>query len=241
MSPIFNSIHLEKATISKKVVDHVKNLIINRKLKSGEKLPPEREMAHMLNVSRNTIRESYKILTALGYVQTKHGQGVFVSDGKTILEQFASTFFIENDQLRELFAIRKLLETQSVGWAAEKATEEQIKELQNIMEHAYSLAEEDNNCLTVAKADQEFHLLLAEMSGNSILIRIMFNLTDLLAESRRETMEIPGRVFDSLKEHTEIVKAVSDRNADQAKEQMLIHLNSVESALFRKKEHSKNQ
>lgn len=84
----------------------------------------------------------------------------------------------------------------------------------------------------IAKNDQDFHLSLAEISGNSVLIRIMYNLIDLLKESRENAMQIPGRPLKSLEEHQEIVKAIEKRDPVLAEKQMLKHLNSVENSFI---------
>jgi GntR family transcriptional repressor for pyruvate dehydrogenase complex len=234
---MFDSFHFEKKGISTKFVDYIKDLIIQGKLLPGEKLPSEREMSQMTNVSRNTIRESYKILAALGYVEVKHGQGVFVADENSSLEQWAATFFIKNDQILELFEIRKLLETQSVKRAADRATKEQIEHLKEITSFPADRMTEDK--MFIAKNDQDFHLSLAEISGNSVLIRIMYNLIDLLKESRENAMQIPGRPLKSLEEHQEIVKAIEKRDPVLAEKQMLKHLNSVENSfIYEMKEYS---
>ncbi|MBO8173112.1 MAG: FadR family transcriptional regulator [Bacillaceae bacterium] len=231
---MFHFMHFDKTTISKKVVDDIKNLIVTGKLQPNEKLPPERELAKMLNVSRNTVREAYKILAALGFVQIQHGKGVFVSDEDTSLDQFAATFFIKNDRILELFEIRKLLETQSVRWAAERATPQAVQELRQMTDEACQAAEKGADKLVLARADQAFHLYLAEMSGNSVLLRIMHHLIDLFKESREETLEIPGRAVKSLEEHRDIIRALAQHDPKQAERNMLKHLSSVEKALIRK-------
>ncbi|GGE53236.1 GntR family transcriptional regulator [Pullulanibacillus camelliae] len=223
----------EKTTISKKVVDYIKDLIIEHKLKSGEKMPSERELAELLNVSRNTIRESYKILATLGYVEIKHGQGVFVANEHTSMEQWAASVFITDSQIEELFEIRKLLETKSVESVAERITDEQLERLWLVTNNAYEVAEKNNDFDYIAKADQEFHLLLAEFSGNSVLKRLMYNLIDLLKESRRKSIQIPGRSLKSISEHQDIIRAIAKKDPDQAIRRMLKHLESVEKALIK--------
>ncbi len=91
---MFRSINFQKNYHSRSVVDYIRNLIINEDLTQGEKLPSEREMSEILNVSRNTVREAYQILSSLGYVHIKHGQGVFVSSDTESIQQWAASFFL---------------------------------------------------------------------------------------------------------------------------------------------------
>lgn len=229
---MFDPSQFTKTTVSKKVVDHVKDLIFQKKIVSGEKLPSEREMAELLKISRNTVREAYKILAALGYVEIRHGQGVFVADDTQSLDQWAASFFVKSDQILELFEMRRVLETQSAKWAAVHATEEEVKKLKEHVARSYVLLKESENEHLIAKADQEFHLMLAEFSGNSILYRIMCNLIDLLSEVRKETMEIPGRLSKSIQEHDKIVQAVAAADQKRAEKEMRDHLESVRKALL---------
>jgi GntR family transcriptional regulator, transcriptional repressor for pyruvate dehydrogenase complex len=229
---MFESTQFTKTSVSKKVVDYIKELIMEKKLVKGEKLPSEREMSEKLSISRNTVREAYQILATLGYVEIKHGQGVFVSNESASVDKWAAAFFVKTDQIIELFEMRRVLETQSVKWAAENASEDQVKKLKDHVEHSYKLIQEKSNEYLIAKADQEFHLMLAEFSGNSILYRIMHNLIDLLKEVRKEAMEIPGRQKRSIEEHERIVASVASKNVEQAENEMLNHLESVRSELL---------
>lgn len=229
------NVEFKKTTISKHVVEYIKELIRQGELSAGEKLPPEREMAKMLNLSRNTIREAYKILAALGYVQIKHGQGVFVASEDYYLSQITDTFFIKNDQILELFDIRKILEVQSVKWASERATEEQLEELKQIADRGYEGVINGVDGETLVKRDIEFHIYLAEITGNSILIRIMHNLIDLLTETRTKALEkIPGRATKALKEHQIIVQAMMNKDPLNAERYMLTHLEDASKALMNK-------
>lgn len=230
----FENIELNKTTVSKKVVEKIKDLIIDGTLKEGEKLPAERSMATMLNVSRNTIREAYKMLAVLGYIEIKHGLGVFVIDENASLDQITSSFFIKNDQIMELFEMRKVLESSSIKWAVERGTDEQINELERLVENSINLIENEKNISEIAQSDQDFHLFIAEISGNSVLYRTMLNLVDLLAESRSFTMDIPGRMKTSINDHKDIVEAVKARDVELAERKMLKHLDSVEKELITK-------
>jgi GntR family transcriptional repressor for pyruvate dehydrogenase complex len=130
-----------------------------------------------------------------------------------------------------------LLETQSVKRAAERAVEEQIKELRDLID--FSVAEDESNPVELGENDLTFNLLLAEISGNSVLMRIMYNLIGLLKESREKSMQIPGRALKSLEEHAEIVKAISQQDSAQAEKCMLTHLDSVEQSFIKRIEQEK--
>ena len=123
---MFEQLKFDRSTVPSKIVEEFKRLIKSGELKLGEKLPAERELSQQLNVSRNTIRESYKILSTLGLIEIKHGHGAFVMNDNTNLHSLTDHFFVRNDQFADLFEIRKLIETQAVVWAVERATDKQV-------------------------------------------------------------------------------------------------------------------
>ncbi len=143
-------------------------------------------------------------------------------------------FFNKNDQLIELFEIRKLLETQSVKWAVSNIQHKHIEELNSFIDKDLDYIKNKEKYIDISLADQKFHLLISKLSGNSVLYRIMYNLIDLMKEVRMETLQIPGRLEKSVEEHREILKALSNKDAIQSERKMLEHLNSVENALIKK-------
>lgn len=222
---------VDRKSISEEVVEYLKSLIYQGKYKSGEKIPGEREMAQKINVSRNTVREAYKVLEAQGYLNIRHGQGVFVSDEDSQIRKLTSSFFIKQDTFVELFAIRKILETEAVSWLVEKLNPHHQQELMQLMDTHQQALTNKISFREQALLDQKFHLALARMSGNSILLRIMIHLIDLLTEVRTKTIRIPGRAEQSLREHIQIASAILAQEKTLAKENMLNHLNSVEQSI----------
>lgn len=222
---------IDRKSISEEVVEYLKSLIYQGKYKPGEKIPGEREMAQKINVSRNTVREAYKILEAQGYLHIRHGQGVFVADEDSQIHKLASSFFIKQDTMLELFSIRKILETEAIVWLVDNLTFQHQEELKQLMAAHLQALTNRIDFREQALLDQKFHLALARMSGNSVLLRIMIQLIDLLTEVRTKTIRIPGRAEQSLREHVQIANAILDKEKDLARERMLSHLNSVERSI----------
>lgn len=235
---MFKPIHEERKTFSKKVVDHIKELITTGQLREGEKLPSERELAEMMQVSRPTIREAFKILSALGYVDIRHGHGVFVANHSVRIDNLAEFLFLQTDTIHELFEVRKMIETESIARAVQRSNSEYLQEItaktleiyhRVIVAKEFSDPDERENFLS--RSDQEFHLMIAQAAGNEVVLRVMNNLIDLLRQSRMRAMKIPGRVEQSLVEHIDIAKALSARDEVLARKCMLLHLDSVEQDL----------
>jgi GntR family transcriptional repressor for pyruvate dehydrogenase complex len=240
---LFKSINEERKTFSRKVVEHVRDLITSGQLKPGDKLPPERELAEMMNVSRPTIREAFKILSAMGFLRIRQGQGVFVADQSERLDNLASFLFLETDTIHELFEVRKMIETESAARAAQRGTPEFLEQIYRftcdcydrvVVHPQFATVEEREKFLS--DSDQQFHLMVAEAAGNEVVVRIMTNMIDLLRLSRMRSMKIPGRVEQSLKEHMSIAEALKAKNARLARSRMTDHLAGVEKALLKELE-----
>lgn len=235
---MFKSINEENKTFTNKAVEQIKNLIINGELSPGDKIPSERQLAEIMNVSRPTIREAFKILSAMGFVNIKQGSGVIVADQSVRIDSLASLLFLRTDNIHELFEVRKVIETQIAGWAAQRGTTNFLKEIE-MKEKSYQKVITNNEFKNkedretfISQSDQKFHLMIAEASGNEVILRLMNNLIDLLYKSRTQSMKIPGRVEQSLEEHIEIAKAFQARDVKLARKKMLKHLNSVEEDLL---------
>ncbi|GGC83722.1 GntR family transcriptional regulator [Thalassobacillus devorans] len=229
---MFNDFEIERKGISERAADHIKQMIVDGRYEVNQKLPGEREMALNLKVSRNTVREAYKILEAYGYVRIKHGTGIFVASEEHQILKMTSFFFVSTDRIKDLFAIRKILEKNAIQWAIENASDEQINKLSQIVEEAKTVADKGEDYASLARLDHQFHLALADISQNSVLIRIMHNLIDLLEESRMQVIQIPGRPVKSVDEHADIIEALKVKDVTLAQKYMEEHLESVEKSIM---------
>lgn len=232
---MFKPIVDDHANLYQKIVSQIKKLIAQGKLQPGDRLPPERELCSLLNVSRTSIREALKILTALGLVDIRHGQGVFVAEMNTdqVIVQLASLLVARQDSIKDLFEIRKIIETQAAAWAAERAAEDEIEDIVAIAGVSVERVEAGDLSLTEAKElDTRFHNTIAEATHNAVLVRIMYNLLDILSESRSQSLVIPHRAEKSTYEHRDIAARIEGRDIRGAGDAMLRHLEGVERSIF---------
>lgn len=217
--------------ISEQVADSIKKKIQAGEYQVGERIPGEREMGLELSVSRNTVREAYKILEAYGYLQVKHGTGVFVASPEHQIQKVTEALFVSTEQIKDFFSVRRILEDWTVKWAIEHSSDDQIAELEQIVNEANEIVKETIDYKRLAALDHKFHITIANNSKNTVLTGIMNYLIDLLSESRNKTMQIPGRAFQSVQEHAEIIKAMKQRNSELAQQCMKEHLESVERSI----------
>ncbi|MDK2824507.1 MAG: GntR family transcriptional regulator, transcriptional repressor for pyruvate dehydrogenase complex [Clostridia bacterium] len=237
---MFSPIKKDPTSVYEKILKELTSAIMHGDLKPGDKLPAERNLAEMMGVSRTSLREALKMLAAQGMVEIKHGQGVFITEKETptnLLKGFAGQKLLDSNTLKDLFELRKLLETQNAVWVCQRGSDEAIISLTRLVEETLSALQKNKDDLIIlAKQDSEFHTKLAEASGNKVIVRVMHDLLDLLNESRCQALSIPERPQKSLNEHKDIVEALKLRDVELVKEKMLTHLTNVEAELLKPKE-----
>jgi GntR family transcriptional repressor for pyruvate dehydrogenase complex len=222
---------IKQKKISEEITDQLKSLISQGKLKPGEKLPAERELAKSLNVSRVSLREALNKLQGMGLLEIQQGNRTFVRPitTRSIFDPLVSFTKNSSAHVLQVFEIRKYLEIGSVSLAAERATNDEIKQI----ERNLKLMEDDlkKNRLG-AKADLDFHSKIVEAAHNHAYLHIMHTLYDLLQEELRVTW---GGVFGKkvireklFKQHKNIFSAIKQRNPQKGAEETLKHLSFVE-------------
>lgn len=229
----FNPIH-EHQNISEKIMCEIKRFISEGKLKPGDKLPGERDLAQMLGVSRNSLREALKSLAATGVVEIKHGQGVFITNCEleNIFKQYLASFNIDIEKLRDLYTVRRVLETQAIELACQKASDDELKAIKNfLLETKKNITKSQDTFVLLAESDGKFHNSIMKASHNYVLEQIMPTLIDLLLDARVQSAR-KGRALKSLEEHLIIADALVMRNIEEAKKAMENHLIQVEKDLL---------
>jgi GntR family transcriptional repressor for pyruvate dehydrogenase complex len=205
------------------VLDQIKSLILNRKLKPGDKLPTERDLAEMIGVSRPPLREALKTLEALGIIQIKHGSGIYVSEPNMDFATFPITVMLNRntDIIKELIEAREIVEVQIVRLAAQKIEDKDfymIKELLDNMKSEKYLEKLDG------VFNFEFEELIAKLVGNRILAAIQKATHEIWQISLQKISFEPLPVEIINDEHNRIFDAIKTRNADSAMQAMAYHL-----------------
>lgn len=217
---------VKKVRIYENIVQQVKGLIAAGKLKAGDQLPPERELSETFQVSRASVREAIRALELIGLVQSRPGNGTFISAPRmeVIIEPLATFLLHQKDRLLELLEVREVIEPQMAYLAAKRAIPEEIEKLEGILteqEAQIALGE------TAMEADTAFHHALAEVSKNGVLLRLVNGIVDLLAESRERALQTGDRPQSSLAMHYEILSAIKAGDARAAQRAMRRHIDAV--------------
>lgn len=201
---------------AERIAQQLIDLIELKGLKPADKLPPERGLADLLEVSRPSLREALHILQAQGLVQIRHGQGTYVQE-PLLAQELRASMLASNHNLNELFDAREVLEVPSARWAAQKVSREDIRLLRATLNQVDAIAAGhpiDYNQLQVL--DAKFHLTIVEIAGNRFVNQTLNVLQDVMRMSMETTLRLPGRSAISRKEHLVILDAIEAGNGDLA-------------------------
>lgn len=176
-------------TVVNKIIDTIKNMIIKGDYKAGSKLPNEYELIEMMNVSRTALREAMKVLSAIGIIEIRRGDGTYVCSqmNPSVFDDLVYGMIFDLSSSEELLELRKILDEATLRAAVEKATEEDIKILEENI-RLQSNAVKEGNIEKAQEYDLEFHNKLIECSKNVFYIRILKGVYSLFAQSIRETV-----------------------------------------------------
>lgn len=220
---------IQRKNICASIVDDVIERIKNKELKPGDKLPNEQDMADQFGVSRISLREALRYLSAKGLVVTKHGEGSFINeyDPDMIAETFFVFSLLTDNPMTEMIELRKVMEAQSARLCAMNATEEEIAQ---ILEYKNKREEA---CLgddyeTRFENDRLFHLAIAKASHNNIFYKFIETIHLTIELHQKEYTKNTESVQCTTKYHNEIFKGIENRDADAAYKAMYDHLDEIE-------------
>ncbi|MFQ5898106.1 MAG: FadR/GntR family transcriptional regulator [Candidatus Methylomirabilia bacterium] len=221
---------IKSTRIYAEIVRQLQTLISEGKLKSGDRLPPERDLADRYKVSRASVREAMRALESLGLIEIRAGEGTFVREVsvEALIQPLALVILSQRAAAEELFEARRILEPAIAGLAARRASRDEIHEMERILaEQAQEVARGHTGVTQVAA----FHAALASSAHNRAITRLLHALLDLLTQSRQEFLQAPGRPTRSHQDHRRILAAIKRRDQSGAQRAMLAHLTAVEELL----------
>lgn len=222
---------IKSKKIYEDILAQLRQLIATGQLKSGDRLPTERELAESFMVSRTSVREALRALEAMGLIRSKPGEGTFVREItiEALIEPFASLIFAQKGTVLEVLEVRKLLEPIIAGLAAARATPEDLAQMEAALD---AQAKEVAAGRSGVEGDREFHYTIAVAAQNKVILRIVNAMVDLLSEVREEALQVQGRPAKTLAMHRRVLDAIRAGDRDGAQQAMLEHLDSLEKLLF---------
>jgi len=201
------------------VIETVRDLLLTRQLKRGDRLPNEMELTRKLNTSRGSIREAMKILSSFGIVEIKRGNGTYISHSTSnrLFDHLVFQMILSDTDKRKLTELRELIEIGIIKLVIAKATEEDIGLIK--AEHArmaerVAMQEADPEVLT--ELDLRFHLAMGKATKNELIRKVYEFTLDLFAPSIKETHMRPDNSRNALKHHENILAGLTAKDRDRA-------------------------
>jgi len=221
---------IRKDRISKEVAHKIEHLILT-KLKPGNKLPAERQLARMLGISRCSLRDALLRLEVVGLIESRQGAGTVVREmsAYALVTPLVNVIAQRRQWVRELLDFRKMLEPPLAARAAMHASAEQLARMGRILgRHEAKLRAGD----VAIEEDSEFHYTIAEASGNGVVLKVLDVVMDMLRETRARSLQTKGRPQKSVAGHRRILAAIKRRDASAAEADMRHHLEEIEHLVF---------
>jgi len=219
--------------VTDEAIEKIKAMIVSGELAPGDRLPPEKELAEYLGLSRNSMREAVKALEVIRVLDVRRGDGTYVTSLEPRLLLEAISFVVDmhdDDSLLEIFQVRRILEGHATGTAAQRALPADITTL----EAELATIAEVTDVETLVEHDVRFHGAIVALGGNGYLASLVDSLTTQTVRARvwRGVTE-DGAVERTLHEHRAIVDAIAAHDVELATALAVAHVAGVENSLRR--------
>lgn len=221
---------IQSSRLYEQIIEQIQGRIMEGKVRPGDKLPSERELAEQFGVSRTAVREAVKAMREKGLLEVQPGRGTFVTDltgGTTEVMRDSLSLIVKislGNDLGKLVQVRTLLEPGIAALAAEMATPLDLETMQqavNVMDTAMTRTD------AYVEADLAFHLALARATQNPLIPVLIDPIVDLLREQRKRIFLVEGGPERGQYHHKQILAAIRRGDATAASQAMCAHLEQV--------------
>ncbi len=220
---------IKNKKIHQQVSEEIQKMILSGELKLGDKLPAERKMAEMLNVSRTSIREALRSLEIIGIIESRQGEGNFISENfdQVGLEPMSLIFTLKNGKFKDILEIRNIIEIEAAGLTAERITEERKEILKDLLTDLIN-AESEAERVAI---DKSIHYKIAEYTNNILIVTILETISSLMIYFIKDARLkiVKNLKVDNLLEnmHKNIVNSIVSGDKNKAKQAMKEHFDNV--------------
>ena len=217
----------ENQEIHNEIIVQLRDLMNNKNLEPGDKLPSERMLSDKFGVSRSSVREAIQKLEFYGILISKPQSGTFVADiGQVAMNGMVNDILrLEEPDFKSLVETRILLELKTVRLAARRRTENDLKQLKNALDAYRKKVENEEDAV---QEDLLFHLAIAKASGNSTMNTFMLIITpEILTNFEKYHVCDKNMALRGVQEHQDIFDAIKEQNPQLAKEKMKVHFKNL--------------
>jgi GntR family transcriptional repressor for pyruvate dehydrogenase complex len=218
-------------SLAARVTQELLDSIVEGRLRTGQRLPSERDLSEQFGVSRTVIREAVRGLEAKGVVEVRSGRGLQVA--AVTSAQVSETFdlFVRGQQIKDnvqpenISEVREMLELRIVELACERATDDDLAEVTA----AFASIEKATTGDQAAEGDSNFHLAIARATHNPLLITLLESVNATIRTVRRESLQRPGRKAEAQEQHQKVLDHLLARDIIGATKAMAHHLDDSQS------------
>jgi len=217
--------------LTDEAIDKIKQMILSGRVRPGEKLPREADLAAELGLSRNSLREAVKALSVINVLDVRQGDGTYATSLAPSLLLEALSFIVDfhrDDTVLDFLEVRRILEPAATALATIRMSEEDQAELGKVLE----TVDVDTPVEELVAADLEFHRQIAVGARNPVLASLVDSMSAPTTRARVwRGMTEPRALERTLAEHQAIYRAIISKDADLARSWATVHIAGIESWL----------
>jgi GntR family transcriptional repressor for pyruvate dehydrogenase complex len=218
---------IQSNKIFEQIAEQIEKRILSGELRSGDRLPTERELSEQFHASRTAVREAMKTLAQRGLVDMRPGRGTIVIDGTSRAMRNSLDLMMRVGQAgssANLVEVREIIEPEIAALAAARATDAEIAAMSEAVTVMDANLHEANAFIA---ADNDFHRALAKGTQNILILTLVDSIVDMLSEQRKQIFSVSGGPERGQVHHKRILDCVVRRDAEAAREAMRAHLQQV--------------
>lgn len=221
---------IKRVSVAQQIADNLAEYIQTSDIAVGQKLPTEAALCSEYGVSRSTVREAFCLLQSSGMVELRTGRGAFVASKQSADSNIEDWFKANGAKMWDIVELRSALEPLAARMMAQRCTDEQIAHLLRI--HSRFLkAAENGDKEEAAKHDARFHSYIAEKSGNELLQVFSRQLNHAIEMYCQRTYLLPGHLSGAVAPHSEIARAIQNRDPEASEQAMRTHVHYTNTTL----------
>lgn len=204
---------VKKVTVTEQIMEQIAAIITSGQLKPGDQLPNERDLAEQFKVTRGRVREALRALSLVGLLTIKAGEGSFVNEQQAPFspETITWMFYSEIHNLDEVYAARKLIESEVYLLAAGRATQDEQDHLLLILDALVQAKNQQNPAEFLDLLDQ-FDIYMGEICGNRIYAKLMQTVVHLRRETSLKLLKVPGAIESSMETRSSLIRAIQSKD-----------------------------
>lgn len=214
---------MTRPRLYEQVLDRLRHHVAEGDLRAGDRLPPERELAGRLGVSRASVKQAIVVLEVQGLVEVRHGGGTYLVRDSLDAEP-VERLVERKRRLPDVLEAREALETKLAELAAERRTPADLTAMRDALDH---MADEIEAGGPGVEGDRLFHAAVTAAAHSSLLAEFMRSIAEQITESRNESLRQPGRPHRSLTQHRAILEAIETQRGKAAATAMRRHVRTV--------------